>query len=464
MKLIVLVYFLVGISHHEGANTRVPKCNKNYVQMRDRRIENNTYLQKIPDAETDEIPTSGYRLEVNNTGPAVLDSKINFLAKLFNKTGHLADSTSFLYVWNNDADFHELRKEDNFEANMTQIYTFILPSRYTMQVCVYFKEEKLAYTKYHLVARGETRFTITSTLNGKIDVKQNLTHQKNKKILAADTPIYFSVNLTDRFQMKPTSSFHWFNGKTLLGQTKTPRFVLTLKKPETVVKLSVSVSTSLDDAFLLKKGEWSEDVQVKDAIQLVRWNMSGSSSVDVNNLLNLTVYYQASNPTVICWEVCEANRNSSNCGNTTCDHPMTGNRKQFDVRVGFPNVGLYHIHFRLENDVSLQHYRTGVVHVYDTDSYSSHGYAIPVFFTCLGVAILLVTSVYIVRWKRKPYVETADFDFHPSLNRDQSHPILTGIKSTISQIFQPKHSYSSLQQPTTTARTYGSTSDNTAPL
>ncbi|OWF39727.1 uncharacterized protein LOC110464689 [Mizuhopecten yessoensis] len=460
MKLYVfIVYFLVSFSHPEGAYTRIPGCNKSYVGIRGKRI-NTDFLPKGPEVEVREI-SDEYRLEIKNTGPVVLDSRIDFMAKMFNKTGHLADSTSFLYVWNNDADFHELRKEDNFEANMTQTYSFVLPSQYTMQVCVYSKEEKLTHIKYHLVAKGGTKFTLTSLLNGKIDLKQSLSYQKHKKVLATNIPIDFSVNLTDKFQSKPTSSFHWFNGKTLLGHTTVPKFVFTLKKAEKMEKLSVSVSTSLEDEFVEKKGEWSEDVQVKDAIQGVKWNLSGRSSVDVNNLLNLTVFYKASNPTVICWEVCEAKKNSSYCSNTTCESPLTGNRKQFDVQVGFPSVGLYHIHFRLENDVSQQHYRTGVVHVYATDSYSSHGYAIPIFFSCLGVFIVLVSSIYFVRMKRKPHVETADFDFHPSLNREEPHPIITGIKRTFThQFFQPKHLYSSLQQPRTSARSYDSMSEN----
>ncbi|XP_060067178.1 uncharacterized protein LOC132547439 [Ylistrum balloti] len=452
------VYTLIGVSHVEGANTRVPGCSQNHV-----RIRNSKVWQKGPEAETDEMPTSGYRLEVTNTGPAVLDSKIQFLAKLFNKTGHLADSTLFLYVWNNNADFQELRKEDNFEANMTQTYSFVIPTKYKMQVCVYSKEEKLTHTKYHLVARGDTHFILTSTLNGKMDLKQNLTHQKSKKILATNTPIYFTMNLTDKFQTKPTSSFHWFSGKKLLGETSVPKFEFISKNAETVEKLSVSVSTSLDD-FIEKKGEWSEDVQMKNAIQWVKWNMSGGCTVDVDDLLNLTVFYQASNPTVICWEVCKANTNSSNCSNTTCEPPVTGNRKQINIQVGFSHVGLYHIHLRLENDVSQQHYRTRAVHVYDADNYSSHGLAVPIVFSCLGVFILLVSSVYMVRLKRKPHVETADFDFHPSLNRDQPHPFVTGIKRTISLVFQPKHSYGSLQQPTTTASKYGSTSGDYSPL
>lgn len=460
----LVVYFLVGISLSGGddARSRVPRCSKNYVQTytRERRIKNNIVLQKGP--ETDEIPPNGYRLEVNNTGPAVLDSKINFMAKLFNKTGHLADSTSFLYIWNNNADFRELRKEDNFEANMTETYIYVLPSQYTMQVCVYSKEEKLSHTKYQLVAKGETYFTITSTLNGNIAVKQNLTHQKNPKILATNTPIIFSVNLMDKFQSesRPTSSFQWFSGEKLLGETKKPKFMFTLKKPETVEKLSVSVITSLDDDFLVKKGDWSEDLQVKDAIRWVKWNISGNASVDVNKLLNFTVHYQASNPTVICWEVCKAHSNLSNCGNKTCEHPMTGNRKQFDVRVSFPSVGLYRICFQMENDVSLEYYRTEIVHVYDSDSYSSHGYGIPIFFTCLGILIVIVAGVYVVRIKRKPHVETADFDFHPALNRDQPHPIVSGIKRSMSQLFEPKHLYSTLHKPRTKARTYGSVSEN----
>jgi len=106
-----------------------------------------------------------YHLKLTNSGPVVLDSIIDFRAQMFDEKGHVADPKLFLYIWQNNATFRDLRTVNGFDANLTkQVFsTFSVDPRiYTMQVCVYDRETKSSgIIKHTRVAQGRSKFVLT---------------------------------------------------------------------------------------------------------------------------------------------------------------------------------------------------------------------------------------------------------------------------------------------------------------
>lgn len=109
------------------------------------------------------IADEKFKVDVSNTGPAVIGSQIDFLAELSTDVV-VTDKKRFLYHWMNDADNNErLEATNNYKSNISS-YIFdsdlILPNKYKMKVCVY-KRHKEFYVK---VAENYTLFELTGRL------------------------------------------------------------------------------------------------------------------------------------------------------------------------------------------------------------------------------------------------------------------------------------------------------------
>ena len=110
--------------------------------------------------------SGNYTLKVSNTGPAVIDSIIDFTAELSPFSPEIRRESLFKYIWHNDADHDVKEQNSDWTSNLTS-YNFerdvVLPNKYRMTVCVYKRilNKKGDVKKIELVASGFTSFELT---------------------------------------------------------------------------------------------------------------------------------------------------------------------------------------------------------------------------------------------------------------------------------------------------------------
>lgn len=409
-----------------------------------------------PDIGEEENPTAlfdeKYKVDVSNTGPAVIGSQIDFLAELSTDVV-VTDKKKFLYHWMNDADYVErLEATNNYKSNISS-YIFdsdlILPNRYKMKVCVY-KKHKDLYVK---VAENHTLFELTASLNGRAHFYQNLTYDKTEAyIFCTNRTMQYSVNLTDKFPIAPTFWFKWsIDGQHIETEENRNFFEFVHNKTGPCL-LSVQVTMDSFGKHKTLQRSWLKSVYFEEEIQTVE--IKPASEMVSNKPFTLSVSFDGSDVTA-CWRIMDLNNNS--VVNRSCDGPLSSG---WYLTPGISlSQGQYIAQVNVTNNVSAVSGHSRVLSVYSGGGASAtfSTLLVPVIFSLLGLIVVLAGAAYVVRLRKKSDVEVANFDFHPDLDSSRSQ-IFSRVRRSVSSLFQRneyirRHRLANYQR--TTAKTYG---------
>ncbi|XP_061191319.1 uncharacterized protein LOC133199524 [Saccostrea echinata] len=420
----------------------------------------NSGLIKIAEkpVASDEHDEENFKVDVSNTGPAVIWSEIDFLAEL-SAESVVINKKEFLYHWMNDADYTDiLETTDNYRSNISS-YMFdselILPNKYQMKVCVY-RQHKENIRVYRKIAENHTIFELTASLNGKAHIFQNVTHVNTTQgIFSTKRIIQHSVNLTDKFSSAHTYWFEWFIDGQRVETKENVNFFEFIHNRTGMCNIRVQVTMDLVDAQKKLKGTWSKSIYLEDEIQYV--NILSSSETIIGEPIKLNITFDGSE-VIVCWRILDLN--NSTVHNRSCDEPKS--RGWFLTPGIVLSPGQYIAEVTVTNDVSSISRQSQVMSVYNGGTGSSSPLAVPVIFSMLGLIVIIAAAAYFVRLKKKRDVEVADFDFHPEIQSTGSR-IFNKIKGSVTDFFQRndylnRHRLARYHQ--TSAKSYGSLEDS----
>ncbi|XP_062586972.1 uncharacterized protein LOC134248569 [Saccostrea cucullata] len=431
------------------------KCDQ-LVTIRDL----NSGLRKISEKfiESNEHDEEKFKVDVSNTGPAVIWSEIDFLAELFAEEV-VINKKKFLYHWMNDADHTDkLETTNNYRSNISS-YLFdselILPNKYQMKVCVY-KQHKENIWVYRKIAENHTIFELTASLNGKAHIFQNLTYTNaTPGIFSTKRPIQQSVNLTDKFFTANTYWFEWFIDGRRVETKENVNFFEFTHNSTGICNIRVQVTMDLADAQKKLKGTWSKSVYFEDEVQNV--NILSSSETITGEPVKLNITFDGSE-VIVCWRIMDLKNNTVH--NRSCDEPAS--RGWFLTPGIVLSPGQYIAEVTVTNDVSSISLQSQVMSVYNGGTGSSSPLAVPIVFSMLGLIVIVAAAVYFVRLKKKRDVEVADFDFHPEIQSTGSR-IFNKIKGNVTDFFQRNdylNRHRLARYHKTSAKSYGSLEDS----
>ncbi|GFR97975.1 hypothetical protein ElyMa_006338000 [Elysia marginata] len=179
----------------------------------------------------------------------------------------------------------------------------------------------------------------------------------------------------------------------------------------------------------MRLGKWVQIAFLKDSTPTCRlWFRTqdllvGEPSVyDTTRYLLSTITCIGSAPTAVCLTFTHYNDSDSAAPDTnysSCEPGQFEDSLTQQVRVKLNHTGWHDVHFHLYNDVSRKRY-TLAYYAYDPTSANLPALVLPIVFVTLGLVVVLGGAVYIMRLRKKPLVEVADFDFHPTLNESSS--------------------------------------------
>ncbi|XP_041364969.1 uncharacterized protein LOC121380216 isoform X2 [Gigantopelta aegis] len=373
--------------------------------------------------------------------------------------GHFAQSKLFQYLWSNSADTDMKKTLDDFNASIECKFVSgkVIPGQYLMTVIVYVHNT----WPRNIVVYGSIQFDLTESLNGNLNISQHLPYQRNNSTFSTGEMVTVHANVTDKFPTKKSSEFlpkvefvyYWFRNTTFIKRTRDPFFNFT---PSDTGNFTMSTeiiavlrsdemprtNTSLSEASkpcesfrmhrltaaphrirrgrrVVKCGIMEQPVSVKESLRFV--SIEGDTDGPVGGAIKMNVTCHGSSPsfpTAVCWNITDTNF-SLPIGNASCEPAVFVHTCEHHVEISLNTSGWHIVWFTVYNDVS---FITGrhVVLAYAPDSTSSSVLVIPVVFSILGIVIVVLGVGYILRLKKKPLVEVADFDFHPSLSPDQS--------------------------------------------
>ncbi|XP_064617429.1 uncharacterized protein LOC135481679 [Liolophura sinensis] len=353
-----------------------------------------------------------FTLELSNSSPAVLDSSVIFWAKLRDFTGHLGDTSKFKYQWYDSEKPDKKVTIDDFTSSITRVYREDehRAGTYFMRVTVLKDNNAVAVKAMY--------YNLTGRLNGNMTVLQNLSYQREPNILSTDHPITLRAQVWDKFRSPPPRiTYHWFMNSQPIGTSDNPGLNVSLSQPGPKHVTVFVTAKILSDVFMLprftnKSGNFSQRVILKDPLNNI--HIQGGEAVPINDLFYLNVTCKGSGPTSICWKVTPI---KGGAANITCSPSLFLLYCQHLVKLSIPSPGKYKFTALLINDVS-QLEKHWYLYVYDPGSVNVPAITVPVVFAFLAVVIIVIGGAYIMKLRKKPYVEVADFDFHPSLTRE----------------------------------------------
>lgn len=96
------------------------------------------------------------------------------------------------------------------------------------------------------------------------------------------------------------------------------------------------------------------------------------------------------------------------------------------------------------------------------DSVNVPALTIPIVFCTIGIVIVIVGTIYLNKLRKKPTIEVADFDFHPSMSTEGAGNYLSRLANKMKLIwfrnkYSKKHTNPDFHE--TTAKQYGATDE-----
>ncbi|XP_067673143.1 uncharacterized protein [Haliotis asinina] len=438
-----------------------------------------------------------YTLVLTNDGPGVLDSLLTFTASLLDYQGKVAQSKRFRYDWNNNAD----RDYQSKLGDLTYSYRRLFSSestkagRWVMTVAVYGGKE---YSE--MVNFGSMEFALTEYLNGMMHSNQTLKYQRQKNTFSTGKVIHLFANFTDRFPKElfpPSYDFFWYKNGVFFKYTDVPHCELTVEEEanftlETVLHMyfnpfppplvqrernsrplnakpcSQGTFKSVNSPLSRRRGKYytipakcgsvSQRVSVKEPMKTV--DVAGDLSAGIGQYISVNITCNGSYPSSVCWNVTALNTSvpsSPMCKPaeflSTCNH---------QVRIKLTHLGWRTVMFTVYNDVSYMSSSFNV-YAYDPDSVNVPALTIPIVFCTIGIVIVIVGTIYLNKLRKKPVIEVADFDFHPSVSTEGAagnylRRLVNKMKLILYRNrYSKKHRNPDFEE--TTAKQYGATNE-----
>ncbi|GFO04219.1 hypothetical protein PoB_003072400, partial [Plakobranchus ocellatus] len=290
-------------------------------------------------------------------------------------------------------------------------------------------------------------------LNGHLELHQDLEYKRLSNTFATHKPIRASAIVVDHFeeQQKPFFKFFWYeNGKYLIT-SEVPEVVTTIetagnlslkaeilatmavrgvrptKRVITILCMSIRCELQKEAEVLneVKGGNFEEKIFFKDPLSTCFIERVDAKATDRevriggSALVNITC--NGSAPTAVCMNISTYNASADPTSiNYTCEPGQFVDSLHHQVQVKLNKTGWNDVHFFVYNDVTRKQY-TVAYYAYDPDSENIPALVLPLVFVVLGCFVITTGIVYIMRLRKKPLVEVADFDFHPTLNESSSN-------------------------------------------
>ncbi|ESP04647.1 hypothetical protein LOTGIDRAFT_237291 [Lottia gigantea] len=401
------------------------------------------------------IPTVDPPLKTNYTvilsysGPAVLDSMITFQARLYDRFGHYEQSKKFHYTWSNTANQSYEETWGDYQSSLYKVFPSDMIERGQYLVTV-----SVTGVGKHMLAFASLPFILTESLNGQLSLNQSLPYQRNASVFATGEKLQLKLNLSDKFDRLLSHEYFWYIDGEFKDYSTVPSYNMSLSKPGNhTVEVTVFV-TFLDDfgvrnrtipyehsnskscsavSMFDKCGSYVHHVHAKDPLSIVR--IDGGTSVGVNSFITLNISCLGSSPTGVCWNVTKLNRKKLN--ETYSCVPKTFNSTNCFHRINVKpeEKGWHDVQLSVYNDVSYLngHY---FIFAYNPDKHSSPMLTVPIVFSILVCIIVIIGGVYLWKMKKKPFIEVADFEFHPSIARNESYISLSVVLSRMKKYFK----------------------------
>lgn len=380
-------------------------------------------------------------VRLSNSGPVIKGSEIVFRAEVLDGTSHpVQDEKYFEYRWQNTVDYLMATTKGYKNTTHKSCYDWSNEAKeYNMTVNVFDLHPR---RKGMFVGKAESTFTLTETLNGNLNISQELRYKNPNvsDVYSTQKPLRLHLNLTDIFNKKPSISYTWFIDGEISLVTNTPETDLPIHaRGEHEIKVKAEAAEQVEGCEKLNfsedvKGQFTEKVFLKDP---VRANISGPRQIHTKDLILIYVTLNGSDPFTVCWS---SNQTiSMECNNRWCCQDVT-NATHCNITVGRQTEGKYTFSINISNDVSRV-FREHTVSVRNSPSISGHNAAdilLPVIGALLVVCLLLAVTVYIMDVRKKKHVEVADFNFHPSISSSERRrsSFMTNIRYTFERMFE----------------------------
>ncbi|XP_013068625.2 uncharacterized protein LOC106056432 isoform X1 [Biomphalaria glabrata] len=413
-----------------------------------------------------------YELTLMNSGPVVIDSAITFMTHL-SKTNFSQESETklFIFQWLNMADAQKLQtvNASTSEVSITFDNHKVLPGEYTMTVAAFPINDSAK-----MVAYKTTKFVLTEKLNGDLILKQHLDYQRYPAVFSTKEILTAAGDLHDIFlgYRKESFNYCWYKNGLLISPekilrynvTKSESFTLTLfiglnfnsspksnfcndsltrsrqlAEVDNMKSYKLSKYNAADVKCVFSKcGKFEQFLILKNALHSCDIRRVGFESWDKGIALGKPTVFNitclGSSPSAVCFNITAVN--SSVPSSNVCSPQVFLNTLNHLETIHLFNVSWIDVHVFIYNDVSRIHL-VETFYIYDSDAQNLPALVFPIVFGIFGILVILVGVAYIMKIRKKPYVEVADFDFHPGLTENQpnGNSKLSVIFNTIKNLF-----------------------------
>lgn len=377
-----------------------------------------------------------YKLVLTNPGPSVLDSTLAFQAELQPEEGEVfPPDLKFSYQWMTMADSKVHKTTDKYKATIPLTFASagnasVKAGDYTMTVVA--TEES---NPSRIIAFQTKKFVLTKQLNGHLTLQQQLDYQRLNNTFSTAQNFIANAIVLDHFEQPadPHYQYYWYENETLKINTPHPELVTTVSKAG-----NLTLRTQILATMAFKYGQPQRDGSIKEmvfdtdkigifeerlhfkdpllACYIDRVDAKPNDrdiEIGVPAVINVTC--EGSPPTAVCLNFTRYNGSAPVTIEQNCKPQIFVDSLHHQVHVRLNQTGWHDVHFFLYNDVSRKRY-TLAYYAYDPTSTNIPALVVPIVFVTLGLVVVLTGAVYIMRLRKKPQVEVADFDFHPTLN------------------------------------------------
>lgn len=336
---------------------------------------------------------TGVHLKLTTDQPAVKSAPVGFSARL---VGTNDTSASYTYTWKSiEAGIKKVVSNQTTVCNIT--VTVPRAGTFLMKVVV--------ESDHEMIAKEVISFNITETINGKIKVSQPGLSPRKPNIVATNIEAVIEFALHDPHHFFNNSIFYgWFiNGDRMETSEQSFKYNFTEAKNYDVTAI---VSTMVMAPYYALS---VMNLKARDPIQML--NISGQTSLNHGDLLDVEVACTGSAPYSYCWYFTQGEVNGST---EKCTDPsMTTSCDMIIIRY-FQKAGNYKLVVIIDNDIDHK------VTTYNINVFASapepqlSPIIVPLVCVCLALLIVVIGVMYYVQTRRNCSIEVADFDFQQS--------------------------------------------------
>jgi len=353
----------------------------------------------------------GEELELFSDGPVVLDAPITFTGVLRNTN----PEDAYQWSWTDNASpvnhYYSNHNGSETKLNFTVVYPSskygqTVQTQYTMKLTIY----KNIFYYWKNIIHKTIDFNLTSTLQGRLLVKQGGTQQEDmsghsivNSVNKTEIEVYFH-DPSDFLKSASKIQYFWYIDAVYSGQTNKGVFPKNFSTPgnfqvETIIiadfnnshrehnisTASWSLIEQRDKG--VKTGLFHKRVISKDPIS--NFTVTGHKTLKHGQLVNLNIDCEGTGGWLFCWKTVEKGYNIT--GNETCDAPMYRKLCNFSIMWYFKNSDTYNLLVIVSNDVS-SHLEVVSVTIHEAASQLPLSIVIIAVVAAICAVILLISG------------------------------------------------------------------------